>query len=205
MGFIRKIAWDESVLVKYYTIDTLTPLTSYIMDAVRIIAVDGGNHCTGIAVVDVMGLESDMSFKVIGLFLLENKGKKVKEPITNYLEEHVKAFLTSDNPVLVVYEDIHYNNWRVKTVNRTVKQFFKEKGVRVRVLQPSQKTGVSAKDDKKRKKEAEEAAATLLAETNPNWLNVFREIEPRRYDVADALLMAHYLAKHPTVLRNKMQ
>ena len=160
----------------------------------RIIAIDGGNIYTGVVIADLKGGVIDFVY----MDVFQTKDKKVKEIYGRYLDEHVEPFINKNT--LVVYENVFFRNYRLVAINKSIRSYFENLGIKVRVMQPFQKSGVKSKTDTERKLQAVVAACNVIP---ADWIERFNSFE-RKHDVADAILMINYLKNNPAVIEKKL-
>jgi hypothetical protein len=170
-----------------------------VQQSVRVIAFDGGNHITACAVADIT--EAGLTVHYIGT--VEVTGKPLKAYYEPFFVANIDRFLECELPILVLYESVIFNNFRLLAVNKCIKTYFTAKKVVVRPIHPKQKWGVKSKKDVDRKRDAVVSAREVLA-TQEQWLIETFEQADRKHDMADALLMIKYLHVYPELLSKKL-
>lgn len=156
----------------------------------RVIAIDFGIHCTGIAAIEIE--DGNDAVHVVAL-----QCNAVNTPIGEMCMRHIDPFITGNDKCIVVYENnYHYRNWDVLRKQKAVRQIYKTRGVPIRALQPSQKAFMGRVAKGNRKVNAVRVVTEVLNNLeDKQWLVVFKNLE-RNHDVADAMLMALYVKEH---------
>lgn len=156
----------------------------------RVIACDLGNKHSGIVVAKL-----EPEFEVVYLRLvITDKEKDLLEFMKQ--NESVLFSSTPRSKTIMVYENLYmpnkggFRNFRLMHIQKAVRKYFKEDfRCQVKALIPSQKAIVGGYSKKDKKQKAEEAARQFL---NQEQLAYF-DSEPRKHDLADAILMARYI------------
>jgi RNase H-fold protein (predicted Holliday junction resolvase) len=169
------------------------------MATARVIAFDGGNHYTGVAIGDI----SNGTLTIRFVDVITIKDKSLTPIYKEYFKSTIDEYLTDNT--LVIYENLRFNkNRRLQTVNTCIRKYFTSKQVKVGTLEPRQKWGVTARKDTDRKKESIASTRALLElQQDDTWLTKFNSY-PRKHDIADTILMLEYLNQHANVLNQKM-
>lgn len=178
------------------------PPTSY-----RVICFDCGNVYTGITVADIVPTES---FKVIHLSLHVKANER--DTLVQYCKDHIDAFLSSDRPNVVVYENMWtpkggYRNWALMRVQKQLRTHYEDLGAIVKTMLASQKWKLGGYNKKKkndmksRKDKSVEYCMELLAD-DEGLKTAFTSFQ-RQHDMSDSLLAARYLMDHPEKLEKQ--
>ena len=158
----------------------------------RYIAIDSGNHFSGIVVADIVE-HAQLTIKFIDVF--HNAQKAVSAPLNEYLKDRIAPFLEEPGiDAVLLLETVYARNFRLVTINRVIRKYFKGRGIRCQNMSPRQKPGVTSSRDVERKAQALVSARAVLAEHAAGWLDHFENgLGSRVHDVADALLMVEYV------------
>lgn len=155
----------------------------------RVVACDLGNQHSAFVVANLEPFE----IVFIKLFITE----KLKD-LLEFIDANIKL---TDPPrnTLMVYENLYmpgkggFRNFKLMRIQKSVRAHFEQNRSQVKALIPSQKAVIGGYSKKDKKQKSEEASRQFL--TDPDQLRYF-ESEPRKHDLADAILMARYIYEH---------
>lgn len=153
----------------------------------RVIACDLGNQHSGFVVADLE------PFKIIYLRLFVTDKK---DDLLEFIEQNILSYVKPQT--LAIYENLYipnrggYRNFKLMHIQKAVRKCFQDAKCQVKALVPSQKAIVGGYSKKDKKQKAEQAARQFL---NEQQLSYF-DSEPRKHDLADAILMARYIYEH---------
>ncbi len=156
----------------------------------RVLAIDLGNHYTGVAIVD---MRPPSFFEIVHVECIVDTSK-TKDNVLDRLEEVIDPLIKVPLRVVVVYENNVFggDNWDLMRLQKRVRKHYEEMGLFVKALLPSQKVSMLVGlNNRERKIRAVKMARRLLQEVGA-FEQTFDQME-RNHDVADALLMARYV------------